>query len=123
MNNAIKLQHVLFANEPSLRKMLVSFFSSKIPWKNYVRFWKWNLKRTPESAQNCFLRKSNLNFCQGRSEGTSSVEFEVLTINRKIEFVNLFILKCLTSNINFFIFYCLTSNFCFPKQISFANRS
>ena len=22
----------------------------KIPWKNYVRFWKWNLKRTPQSA-------------------------------------------------------------------------
>ena len=22
----------------------------KIPWKNCVRFWKWNLKRTPQSA-------------------------------------------------------------------------
>ena len=33
----------------------------KIPWKNYVRFWKWNLKCTPQSAQNSFSRKSNLN--------------------------------------------------------------
>ena len=39
--------------------MLVSFFSSnilayiekKILQKNYVRFWKWKLKRTLQSAQ------------------------------------------------------------------------
>ena len=23
-------------------------FMEKISWKNYVRFWKWNLKRTPQ---------------------------------------------------------------------------
>ena len=70
MNSAVKPQHVLFANKPLFHKMLVSFFSSIIPlyientpWKNYVRFWKWNLKRTPQSAQNSFSRKSNLKFC------------------------------------------------------------
>ena len=35
----------------------------KIPWENHVRFRKLNLKRTPQSAQNSFLRKSNLKFC------------------------------------------------------------
>ena len=30
-NSAVKPQHVLFENEPFLRKMLVSFFSSNIP--------------------------------------------------------------------------------------------
>ena len=33
------------------------------PWKNYFRFWKWNLKRTPQSVQNLFSRKLNLKFC------------------------------------------------------------
>ena len=31
MNSAIKAQHVLFANEPFLCKMIVSLFSSNIP--------------------------------------------------------------------------------------------
>ena len=57
-----------------------------------------------------------------RSEGTSSVAFEVLVINCQIDFTDLFIYNCLTSNINLFIFNCLTSNFCFPKNISFASR-
>ena len=35
----------------------------KTLWKSYVRFWKWNLKRTTQSAQNSFSRKSNLKFC------------------------------------------------------------
>ena len=39
------------------------FTLKKIPWKNYVRFWKWNIKCTPQSAQNLFSRKSNLRFC------------------------------------------------------------
>ena len=50
-------------------KMLISFFRSnillhieKIPWRNYVRFWKWNLKRTSQSAYNSFLRKLNSKF-------------------------------------------------------------
>ena len=71
---------------------------------------------------------------QGRSEGTSSVAFEVLIIKSEIDFINLFIFNCLTSNINLFIFICLTSNinlfifnyltsnFCFSKNILFANR-
>ena len=44
-NSAVKQQHVLFANEPFLRKILVTCFSShiplyieKIPRKNNVRF-------------------------------------------------------------------------------------
>ena len=45
------------------------FFNSNIPliekilWKNYVGFWVCNLKCTPLSTQNLFLRKSNLKFC------------------------------------------------------------
>ena len=35
----------------------------KVTWKNYVMFWKWNLKRTPQSHQNSFWRKSNTKFC------------------------------------------------------------
>ena len=55
-------------------------------------------------------------------------------INYEIDFTNLFIFNCLTSNINLFIFNCftsninlfnfdcLTSNFCFPKIMSFSSR-
>ena len=42
---------------------------------------------------------------QGPTNGTSSVAFELLIINCHIEFINLF------------IFNCLTSNFHFPKHI------
>ena len=59
---------------------------------------------------------------QGRSESTLSVAFEVLIIKSEIDFINLFIFNCLTSNINLFNFNCLTSNFCFPKNIFFASR-
>ena len=59
---------------------------------------------------------------QGRSEGTSSVAFEVLIIKSEIDFINLFIFNCLTSNINLFFFNCLTSSFCFPKNTFFASR-
>ena len=71
---------------------------------------------------------------QGRSEGTSSVTFEVLIMKSEINFINLFIFNCLMSNINLFIFNCLTSNinlfnfncltsnFCFPKNLFFASR-
>ena len=64
----------------------------------------------------------------------ASVAFEVLITNSEIDFINLFIFSCLTSNINcsifncftsninLFNFNCLTSNFCFPKNISFANK-
>ena len=50
--------------------MLVLLFNSNIllyieksPVENNVRFWKWNLKLRPQSAQNSFLRKLNLKFC------------------------------------------------------------
>ena len=71
---------------------------------------------------------------QERSEGTSSVAFEVLIINSQIDFINLFIINCLESDINLiifnclkwdknlFIFSCLTSTFFFPKIISFGSR-
>ena len=83
---------------------------------------------------------------QGRSEGTSSVAFEVRIIKSEIDFINQFIFNCLTSNVNLFIFNCLTSNvnlfifnclksninllnfnclmsnFCFLKNIFFVSR-
>ena len=55
-------------------------------------------------------KSSDLVDNQGRSEGASSVAFEVLIIKSEIDFINLFIFNCLTSNINLFIFNCLTSN-------------
>ena len=61
-------------------------------------------------------------YLQGRSEGTSGVAFDVLMINCKIDFINLFIFNCLISNINLFNCNCLTSNFCFPQNASFTNR-
>ena len=59
---------------------------------------------------------------QGCREGTSSFAFEVLIIKSEIDFINLFIFNCLTSDINLFNFNCLTSNFCFPNNIFFASR-
>ena len=73
----------------------------------------------------------HLNFCcyipsnvtaRGNREDTSSVAFEVLIINYQIDFINLSIFYCLTSNINLFICDWLTSNFCFPKITSFTSR-
>ena len=59
---------------------------------------------------------------QGRREGTSSVAFQVLIMNCKKDFINLFIFNYLPSNKNLFILNCLTSNFCFPKNIYFTSR-
>ena len=43
---------------------LIFFYTlKKIPRKKYVSLWKWNLKRTLQSAQNSFSRKSNSEFC------------------------------------------------------------
>ena len=53
---------------------------------------------------------------QGRSEGTSNVAFEGLVIKSEIDFINLYIFNCLTSNINLFNFNCSTSTFFFPKN-------
>ena len=59
---------------------------------------------------------------QGRSEGTSSVEFEILIINCQTYFTNLFIFNCLTSNMELFIFklfdvkFLVSKNHVFRKQ-------
>ena len=50
------------------------------------------------------LRVDKMDHIQGRSDGTWSVAFEVLIINRQ------------TYSINSFSFNYLTSNFCFPKK-------
>ena len=70
-----------------------------------------------------YLTSSNfVTISQGRSEGTSSIAFEVLTINCQIYFINLFIFNCLTLNINLFIFnlfdvkYLFSENYIFCKQ-------
>ena len=64
----------------------------------------------------------------------SSIAFEVLIMNSKKDFINLFsfnypaskinlfIFNYLTLNIILFIFDCLTSNFCLKKNIHFASR-
>ena len=64
----------------------------------------------------------NYHRIQGRSEGTSSLAFEVLIVKSEIDFVNLFIFNCLTSNISLFNFNCLSSIFCFPKNIFFSKQ-
>ena len=43
--------------------LIFLYISEKKTWKNYVRFWKWNLKRTLQPVRNSFSRKSNLKFC------------------------------------------------------------
>ena len=68
------------------------------------------------------LARSNQKICQGHSERTSSVAFEVLMIRSETDFIILFIFNCLTLNINLFNFNCLTSNFCFQKKIFFTSR-
>ena len=64
----------------------------------------------------------NYHRIQGRSEGTSRLAFEVLIVKSEIDFVNLFIFNCLTSNISLFNFNCLSSIFCFPKNIFFRKQ-
>ena len=59
---------------------------------------------------------------QQRSKGTSSVAYEVLIIKFEIDFINLSIFNCLTSNIDLFIFNYLASKFYFPNNIFFASR-
>ena len=43
---------VIFVQNASIVFLALIFLYTlkKIPWKNYVRFWKWNLKRTPQSV-------------------------------------------------------------------------
>ena len=57
-------ERAIFAqNANRFLALIFHYKMKKIPWKNYLRFWKWNLKCTHQSAQNSFLRKSNLKFC------------------------------------------------------------
>ena len=59
---------------------------------------------------------------QGRSEGTSSIGFEVLILNSQIYLINLFIFNCLILNIKLFILmlsdvtYLFSENHVFRKQ-------
>ena len=70
LNSAVKPLHVLFENEPFLRKMLVSFFSSNIPLyiaENLVEklctFLEMKLQAyTPVGLKFVFV-KSDLKFC------------------------------------------------------------
>ena len=59
---------------------------------------------------------------QGHSEGTSSAEFEVLIINCKIVFINLFIFSCLTLNINLFISNLFDAKCLFSKNHIFCKQ-
>ena len=59
---------------------------------------------------------------QGRSEGTSSVALEVLIINCKIYFINLFILNCLTFDIKLFIFKFFNVKFLFSENHVFRKQ-
>ena len=59
---------------------------------------------------------------QGRSEGTSSVAFEILIINCQIYFINLFILNCLTLNIKLFIFKLFDVKFLFSENHVFRKQ-
>ena len=82
--------------------------------QKYAQFWLFR-KGSRNSLPTIFcvtLFKNNVSHVifQRRSEDTSSVAFEVLIIKSEIDFINLFIFKCLTSNVNLFIFNCLKSN-------------
>ena len=68
-------------------------------------------------------RQKGLYLCeQGRSEGTSSVAFEVLIINCQIYFINLFIFNCLTLNIKLFIFKLFDVEFLFSENHVFCKQ-
>ena len=59
---------------------------------------------------------------QGRSEGTSSVAFEVLIINCQIYFLNSFMVNCLTLNIKLFIFKLFDVKFLFSENHVFRKQ-
>ena len=48
------------------------------------------------------------------------VSFEILIIGCQIDFINLFILHCLTLNVKFFIFKLFEVDFFFSKFMSFT---
>ena len=82
-----------------------------------------NLKCHVLLAISQFIQKK-IKISQGCSEGTSSVSFELLTINCDIEFINLLIFNCLMSKKKkLFMFNCLTSNVCFKKNRIFCKQN
>ena len=62
------------------------------------------------------LQKRDRLTCEGRSEGTSSVAFEVLIINCQIYYINSLIFNCLTLNIKLFIFKLSDVKFLFSEN-------
>ena len=82
--------------------------------KMYGYFWVYFL----------FLRNMQLilSIFQGRSEGASSVAFEVLIINCQICFINSFIFNCLTLNIKLFIFKVFEVKFLFSENHVFRKQ-
>ena len=73
--------------------------------------------------QKILFNPNNIIMLQGRSEGTSSVAFEVLIINCQIYFINLFIFNCLTLNIKLFIFQLFDVKFLFSKNHLFRKHN
>ena len=64
----------------------------------------------------------NRNNTQRRSDGTSSVAFEVLIINCQTYFINLFIFNCLTLNIKLFLFKLFDIIFLFSENHVFCKQ-
>ena len=73
-------------------------------------------------SQDLFLMELIFRYKQGRSEGTSSVAFEVLIISCQISFITLFIFNSFQLNIKLLIFklfdvkFLFTDNYVFRKQ-------
>ena len=61
-------------------------------------------------------------YTQGRSEGTSSVVFELLIINYQTYFISLFIFNCLTLNIKLCIFKLFDIKFLFSENHVFHKQ-
>ena len=57
-------KRTIFPQNASIVVALISLFRlKKILWNNYLRFWKQDSKRPPQSAPNSFSKKSDLKFC------------------------------------------------------------
>ena len=59
----LRTSHFCAKYQYSFLGIIFFYTYKKVQWKNHVRFQKWNLKHTPQSAKNSFSRKSNLKFC------------------------------------------------------------
>ena len=101
-----------------------SFFIWKLNRSEYCRVvWKSFFLKDVSKTQFVKIIVYKLFFlCQGRSEGTSSVAFEVLIINCQIYFINSFIFNCLTLNIKLFIFKLFDVKFLFSENHVFRKQ-